>query len=66
MIVDPKLKVYLYPKKHSAIPCAERMVITVSNYSGFSREVVKYMIKAMGAQYTGFLSEDNTLLICAK
>jgi len=39
--------------------------ITVTNYTGESREYLKKLITAMGAQFTPSMSGRNTVLIAA-
>ena len=40
--------------------------MTLTNYIGEERELVKDMIRICGIPYTGHLSRENTHLICRK
>ena len=40
--------------------------MTLTNYTGSERELVKDMIHLTGISYTGHLSRDSTYLICKR
>ncbi|CAI8019609.1 PAX-interacting protein 1 [Geodia barretti] len=46
------------------VPGADKYSVTLTNYSGRERELVKDMIHLTGIPYTGHLSRDTTYLIC--
>lgn len=70
---DVLLEQQLFPPCHALhfptyfrqqVPGTEQLSITLTNYSGAERELVKDMIKAAGISYTGHLSKNTTHLIC--
>ncbi|KAF8970994.1 hypothetical protein BGZ46_010383, partial [Entomortierella lignicola] len=66
---SPKASLLHYPIPHECIPGMNKLVITISNYTGSIREYLKRMIVAMGAVYKPTLSnrsaaEPTTHLIC--
>ncbi|EPZ35823.1 hypothetical protein O9G_005806, partial [Rozella allomycis CSF55] len=61
---DPKMHIHMYPKRGEIIPNADKLIISISNYTGMARERIKFMINEMGATYTGTFSPENTHLVC--
>ncbi|KAI8324945.1 BRCT domain-containing protein, partial [Martensiomyces pterosporus] len=64
-IVPPTKRLLHYPVPTTPVPGMEHMVITVSHYTGASREYLRRLIIAMGAQYTPKMTRANTHLITA-
>ncbi|KAL5459824.1 hypothetical protein EMCRGX_G033205 [Ephydatia muelleri] len=46
------------------VPGTDQLSITLTNYSGAERDLVKDMIRATGIPYTGHLSKTTTHLVC--
>ncbi|KAJ2182287.1 regulator of Ty1 Transposition [Coemansia sp. RSA 551] len=64
-IVPPTQGLLHYPVPVTPVAKMDRMVITVSHYTGASRDYLQRLIVAMGAQYTPRMTRATTHLITA-
>ncbi|KAJ2565913.1 regulator of Ty1 Transposition [Coemansia sp. RSA 1822] len=64
-IVPPTQSLLHYPVPVTPVAKMDRMVITVSHYTGASRDYLQRLIVAMGAQYTPRMTRTTTHLITA-
>ncbi|RUS32921.1 hypothetical protein BC938DRAFT_473796 [Jimgerdemannia flammicorona] len=62
---SPKNLLLNYPQPKEKLPEFENFVITVSNYTGVTRDYVKRLIYILGASYTPHMTPANTHVICA-
>lgn len=46
-------------------PCKD-LIISVSGFENEERTIIKLMLQLVGAQYTGYFSKHNNLLVCKK
>ncbi|KAJ1990094.1 regulator of Ty1 Transposition [Coemansia spiralis] len=65
-ITPPTQHLLHYPLPVAPVPNMEGMVISISHYTGASREYLRRLIIAMGAKYTPKLTRNNTHLITAR
>ncbi|KAJ1942945.1 regulator of Ty1 Transposition, partial [Linderina macrospora] len=64
-LVPPTKRLLHYPVPDTAARGMAGMVITTSHYTGASKEYLKKLILAMGAEYTPNMTRRNTHLITA-
>ncbi|KAJ2008447.1 regulator of Ty1 Transposition [Coemansia thaxteri] len=64
-LTAPTQRLLDYPMPLHPVAGMTDMVITVSHYTGASREYLRRLITAMGAQYTAKMTKRNTHLITA-
>ncbi|KAJ2390392.1 regulator of Ty1 Transposition [Coemansia sp. RSA 2611] len=64
-ITPPTQKLLHYPVPTASVPKMDRMVVTVSHYTGASRDYLQRLIIAMGAQYTPRMTRETTHLVTA-
>ncbi|KAJ2746663.1 regulator of Ty1 Transposition [Coemansia sp. BCRC 34301] len=62
----PTLRLLHYPVPAVVVGGMDRMVITISHYTGASREYLVRLITALGARYTAKMTRDNTHLVTAQ
>ncbi|KAJ1773983.1 regulator of Ty1 Transposition [Coemansia sp. RSA 1813] len=55
-----------YPLPVVSVPGMDRMVVSISHYTGAAREYIRRLVVAMGAEYTPKLTRANTHLITAR
>ncbi|KTW26957.1 hypothetical protein T552_02447 [Pneumocystis carinii B80] len=60
---NPELNLLHYPIVKAGLPEMHKMVITISNYQGESRQYLEKLIKALGATFTKNMTPSNTHLI---
>ncbi|KAJ1826072.1 regulator of Ty1 Transposition [Coemansia sp. RSA 2599] len=62
-LTSPTLRLLHYPVPLSAVPGMDRVVASVSGYTGAARQYICTLLLAMGARYTPHLSHENTHLV---
>ncbi|KAJ2859393.1 regulator of Ty1 Transposition [Coemansia erecta] len=55
-----------YPLPVVSVPGMDRMVVSISHYTGAAREYIRRLVIAMGAEHTPKLTRANTHLITAR
>ncbi|KAJ1892261.1 regulator of Ty1 Transposition [Kickxella alabastrina] len=64
-LTAPTRRLLHYPLPPTAVPGMERLVVSVSNYTGAARDYIRMLVVAMGGRYTGQLTRANTTLVTA-
>ncbi|CDZ98130.1 Signaling protein SWIFT and related BRCT domain proteins [Phaffia rhodozyma] len=63
--VSPKQSLLHYPVPSQHIPAFEKFSITLTNYSGDSREYLKRLVELMGGRFTPEFSKKDTHVVAA-
>ncbi|KAJ2822653.1 regulator of Ty1 Transposition, partial [Coemansia erecta] len=64
-IAPPTQRLLHYPVPVTPVPKMDRMVVSISHYTGASRDYLQRLVVAMGAQYTPRMTRATTHLVTA-
>lgn len=62
---SPRDRLLHYPMPRAGLPEFDSVVITISGYTGHARQYLQRLASALGAKYTGNMTNANTHLVTA-